>query len=184
MSTDPQTPASDASLGELVGYFHETLRHLGTGDLANLRRASIHSGYVSATLYKILNQSASHQHHPLLQPYHERQWGELLSHMAHDTEQRPQGERRSLGSAMAEADVSELRLTRLLNAPARDEQGGREGRIPLHEELGRTLGILRSKGVLVRWSDVAQLIFSSSEQAEKLRRRIARDYYNHLHHNS
>lgn len=82
----------------------------------------------------------------------------------------PVGGRRSLGTAMAEADVAEARLLRLL----------RLGRAGLPEELRRLARLMASKGDDGRfdWSDAAWLLATADSNAgEKVRRRIARDFY-------
>lgn len=82
----------------------------------------------------------------------------------------PTAGRRPLGTAMAEAEVAEARLLRLL----------RLGRAGLPEELRRLARLMASKGDPGRfdWSDAAWLLATAgSDAGEKVRRRIARDYY-------
>lgn len=171
---------STPSLNELVHEFQQELTRLSKGDITDLRRASLQDGYTSAALYKLLTMPAVAKSQ-YVQVSYERQWGELLSYMANDVE-HGQGERFSLGRAMAQAEVSELRLTRLLNAPMTDEQGEKRGRIPLHEEVRKVLSIIQSKQVKLWWSSVAKLIFYSAPYSEEIRRTIARDYYSHINH--
>lgn len=78
------------------------------------------------------------------------------------------GDRRPLGVAMAEADVTEARLLRLLRVD-RDE---------LPEELRRLARLMASKGDAGRfdWTDAVWLLLGS-RNGETVRRRIARDYY-------
>lgn len=89
--------------------------------------------------------------------------GMAIAHPFH----RPRDGRRPLGSALAEAGVSEARLLRLLRIN-RDE---------LPEELRRLARLMASKGDAGRfdWADAFDLLFW--DDGEPIRRRIARDYY-------
>jgi hypothetical protein len=81
-------------------------------------------------------------------------------------------ERISLGTAMAEAEVSEARLLRLL----------RTGREQLPEEVRRLARLMASKGDAGRfdWYDVFLLAFHAD--ADWLRRRIAKNYFRRQYH--
>jgi hypothetical protein len=82
----------------------------------------------------------------------------------------PLSGRRRLGAAMAEADVSEARLLRLLRA----------GRSELPEELRRLARLMAAKGDAGRfdWGDAFGLLFWAEGKAgERERRAVARDYY-------
>jgi CRISPR type I-E-associated protein CasB/Cse2 len=80
---------------------------------------------------------------------------------------RPLSGRGRLGEALAEADVSEARLLRLLRLPRRE--------LPI--ELRRLARLMGSKGDAGRfdWSDAFDLLFWAD--GERVRRDIARDYY-------
>lgn len=82
-----------------------------------------------------------------------------------------QGDRRSLGQALAESGVSEMRLLRLL----------RLGRSDLPEEVRRLARLMASKGDAGRfeWADIFDLAFWP--KGEAVRRRLARDYYRTLY---
>jgi CRISPR type I-E-associated protein CasB/Cse2 len=84
---------------------------------------------------------------------------------------RPLSGRRPLGEALAEADVSEARLLRLLRLP----------RGELSTELRRLARLMGSKGDAGRfdWSDAFDLLFWAD--GERVRRDIARDYYRQLY---
>lgn len=89
--------------------------------------------------------------------------GMAIAHPFH----RPSDGLRLLGRALAEADVSEARLMRLLRSPWSD----------LPEELRRLARLMGAKGDAGRfdWSDAFDLLFW--RDGESIRRRIARDYY-------
>jgi hypothetical protein len=83
---------------------------------------------------------------------------------------RPLSGRGRVGQALAEADVSEARLLRLLRLP----------RSELPEELRRLARLMAAKGDAGRfdWSDAFALLFwPEGEAGERERRKIARDYY-------
>jgi CRISPR type I-E-associated protein CasB/Cse2 len=83
----------------------------------------------------------------------------------------PQGGKRPLGMAMAEAGVGDARLLRLL----------RIGRDELSDELGRLARLMASKGNAgtFDWADAAWLLLTTGG-SEAVRRRIARDFYRTL----
>lgn len=91
-------------------------------------------------------------------------WSTILAAMA---EGPPLG-RRSLGRALAEADVTEARVLRLLRA--RDD---------ILLDTARTVGHqLAAAGCEFDWSDMAEVVSSDgAPHAEAVRRRIAYDYY-------
>jgi len=84
---------------------------------------------------------------------------------------RPLSGQRHLGEALAEADVSEARLLRLLRLP----------RSELPEELRRLARLMGAKGDVGRfdWSAAFDLLFWAD--GERVRRDIARDYYRKLY---
>jgi CRISPR type I-E-associated protein CasB/Cse2 len=84
----------------------------------------------------------------------------------------PDGERRPLGRALAEADVSELRLLRLLRADA--------GR--LDAELYQLARLVQGRGDDARfdWADALRLLLTAGDRDGDVRRRLARDYYGRL----
>jgi CRISPR type I-E-associated protein CasB/Cse2 len=94
--------------------------------------------------------------------------GMAIAHPFH----RPLDGRRRLGEALAEAEVSELRLLRLLRLPG--------GELP--DELRRLARLMAAKGDIGRfdWSDAFGLLFR--RDGEEVRHRIARDYYRTQYH--
>jgi CRISPR system Cascade subunit CasB len=74
----------------------------------------------------------------------------------------------SLGKALVDAGYSELRFVRLLRAQDRG----------LFKEIELMAEFLSSKSQTANWTQAAELLFTKDdENAESLRRRIARDYY-------
>jgi CRISPR system Cascade subunit CasB len=86
------------------------------------------------------------------------------------------GPRRALGAALAEANVAETRLLRLLRA--RDTA--------LYDVLRTVARQLVSAAVAPDWADVAELTLSDrvAGERERVRREIARDYYRQLSMNN
>ncbi|HSR53604.1 MAG TPA: type I-E CRISPR-associated protein Cse2/CasB [Acidobacteriota bacterium] len=150
---------------------YQTMRkpYFPKGDLAELRRGqSRHSaGHASPALWKTLVNYAP-----------ENQWAKnqgrvrqlqvvcgLLAELAH---RAPPGPGSPLGRAMAQAEVSEARVMRLLKAHG-DE---------LHDSLRGVVHLLASQGIPVRPSDISWLVLSDGTPSEEQpRNSIARDYY-------
>lgn len=97
-------------------------------------------------------------------------WAAILGAMAqlgglHDPRIR-------LGTALAEAGFSELRLVRLLRAHES----------VLLDLLRPTAAFLSSKGVSCNQAQLAELVLSDGQpQDDAVRRRIARDFYSSIH---
>ncbi|HSR53199.1 MAG TPA: type I-E CRISPR-associated protein Cse2/CasB [Acidobacteriota bacterium] len=144
------------------------------GDLAELRRGqSRHSaGQASPALWKTLVHYVP-----------EDQWSQdgqqvghnrvrqmqvicgLLAELAHRV---PPGSGLRLGRAMAQADVSEARVMRLLKAHGEE----------LYDSLRGVVHLLASQGIPVRPSDLARLVlWDGTRFEEQPRNSIARDYY-------
>lgn len=76
------------------------------------------------------------------------------------------------GAALAAADLSELRLNRLLRA-----QGA-----TLRGEVRAASQLLASKAVGSDWTDLAQLLlYPDGDDAERHRLKLARDYFRAIH---
>lgn len=83
---------------------------------------------------------------------------------------QPQTGQRSLGLAMAKSSITEQRLLRLLET----------ARSKLPDELRRLAQLMASKGEPGRfdWTQGARLVWTAgTDEGERLRREIARDYY-------
>jgi CRISPR type I-E-associated protein CasB/Cse2 len=86
---------------------------------------------------------------------------------------RPEGgEPRAMGRALAEADVSEGRLLRLLRA----------NRDALPRELRRLARLVQAKGDVARfdWTGAMWLLRTAGHDEDGTRRRIAKEYYRAL----
>src|SRR4051794_4174596 len=105
----------------------------------------------------------------------EEDWAVVLCGMAIMVPyHRPEADdtRGMLGEAMALADVSELRVLRLLRV-ARD-------RLP--DELIRLARLMASRGRGFDWAEAVRLLRTAgTDRAEGESRRVARDYYHKLH---
>ncbi|MBN2358789.1 MAG: type I-E CRISPR-associated protein Cse2/CasB [Deltaproteobacteria bacterium] len=164
-------------LGPLIGRLaHAIESELSPGDVAELRR--LEPGDPSApAFWKVIAAHIEPKWKlPPTEPGRstaERQWAALLSAMArlqgmHDQRQR-------LGHALAQAQLSELRFDRLLRA--HDEA--------LLDQLRSTVHFVAAKGVAVNCRDLADLLLSDgTERAEKVRRRLARDYFTTISKNT
>jgi CRISPR type I-E-associated protein CasB/Cse2 len=79
------------------------------------------------------------------------------------------GERRSMGQALAEMDVSDARLLRLLRADGD----------ALPRELRRLARLVQAKGDKARfdWTEAMWLLWTAGRGGEGNRRKIAKEYY-------
>ncbi len=150
---------------------------VSAGDLAQLRRLDPQRGHASCrdAFWRIV------VHHlepaglvgpsagdPTLAP-----WIAILQGLATLRELHRPGAR--LGSAMAEAGISEARLTRLLTA-----RGD-----ALLAQLRPLAQQLRSQAQAVDWAEAALLVLSDGRRdADRHRQRVASSYYRQQHHES
>jgi len=168
----PTTAAGDAepTLPSIVGSMATAIeKGLSPGDVAALRRLCA-DDVPSAPYWRLL---AMHPElargTPSAQDAMERDWICILQAMArmaglHDPS-------RPLGRVLAEADLAEQRLLRLLRAsgPA------------LHDAIRVTSHYLSQKALSCSHLDIAQLVLSDGHPwGERVRRRIARSYYSQL----
>lgn len=173
MDREPQS--TQPSLASLIGKAaHAISEQLSNGDVAELRRAGPESPF-SPALWKLLVMLdiTSSSGVDEAQDAYERRWSVIFNGMAitaglHSMES-------PLGSALANAGFSELRLVRLLEA-----RGD-----ALHDAVRHMAQFLASKATPTNWIDVARLVLSThSETRESIRRSIARHYYRTLHRNT
>lgn len=143
------------TFGALAGVVHT----LGAGDRADLRRYRHDHGPIPLAFYKLaawLDLFAGANS--------ESRWATLATCCAHlSASSGP-----ALGEALARAGYSELRLSRLLRAPA-DR---------LHEDLPALARFLSAKGQPADFSDAAALLFQPDEDGP--RQSIARAYFRTL----
>lgn len=139
------------------------------GDLAALRRIGTDRAGWPAALWRLVVELApdllDRERH--LEVLAQVVRAMALAHPFH----RPMSGRRPMGMALAEADVSEMRLLRLLRLDPDALPG----------ELVRLARLLASKGDAGRmdWDDAARLL--ADHDGEAIRRRIARDYFRTAH---
>jgi len=144
--------------------------HLSNGDLAQLRRASPATPYTPALWKMLLTYVPPSWTSGPKQDERECRWANLLQGMAMTAGLHAQST--PLGRALAQADWSELRFVRLMQARG-------DG---LVKEVRRLASFLAGKSQTADWSDIAQLLFNQKgEWAERHRRHIARNYYQALY---
>ena len=165
-------PASPTSLGQLVGRLVHVLEHaLSPGDLAALRRLDLDDPTEPAfwqvmvawvePSWVVPNQAARRD-------YAERDWACVLNALVLMVGLHQPG--RALGSALAAAGFSELRLSRLLRA---SDAG-------LRTEVRLAARYLGSKAEPCNHVELATLVLSRQDPDDRVRRQIARNYYRTL----
>ena len=166
---NPGTVLGDGkSISSVVGTIANAIaNHLGTGDVADLRRLRPDNP-ASPAFWKVM---AEYWDMPAGDDEAQRR-ACLVSGLArtagfHDYST-------GLGTALATADYSELRFIRLLRASGKT----------LFKEIELAAEFLNSKAQQANWVDIAGLLFTRDDaKSESLRRRIARDYYTQQHKN-
>lgn len=166
----PEDPTSTWALPRVIRQIAALIDHeLSTGDVAELRRLSPRdltapAFWRLAATHLIPNEFLAA--HPSRSEEQEHAWAAILSGMAqmkglHRADRSP-------GHALRDASFSELRLTRLLRS--------RDG--ALLDNLRGAARYLASKGEAVDWTGLAALpLYPEGPFSERLRRRIARDFY-------
>jgi len=173
MPPEPAATANDkGTLPRLVQRLAQLFRHeLTPGELAELRR--LRPGEVScATFWKmvatVLEPAGVLTGEGPYRDGQERRWAVLLSCFAVLEGSHARGHHLGRVLSPAEANLSELRLLRLL-------RGRGEA---LFHDLRTTVHYLATRGATVDWLDLTLLILSDDRRdRETIRRRIARDYY-------
>ena len=145
---------------------------LPTGDVAELRRLDPRDP-ASPAYWKVLVRRVEPEMSivgsPDKQLLLERRWTTILSAMAEL--QGLHSPRVPLGRAMAEAGVSEMRLSKLLRARSD----------ALHDLVRTVSHQLASRAAPADQVDIAQLVLSEGESDEEsTRRRIAREYFRRI----
>lgn len=153
-----------------VDAVHHAIAHMGTGDRASLRK--LRPGHVQTPAFWRLSTSVLADSLPEkaeLRSAAEDRWAVILPVM----ESALHAPGRRLGSALAAANVSEMRVTRLLRARA-------EGVADAVRAVGHQL---IAAGAPFDHADLAWLVLSEGRaDDESCRRQIARDYYGALAH--
>lgn len=150
---------SENSYSEKILQLVESIKHLSSGDLADLRR-SADLEMPKAVFWKITTICSDYD---LTQRVDE--WRVILAVFAHmkglhDVNQ-------SLGGVLQKAGYSEARLTKLLNANS----------ITIKRELMTLARFLSSKGVSTNLYELSGLVLFNHTRGLQVRRKIAQDYY-------
>ncbi len=174
--TETPSPVPETSLASMVQRIAGLLEHgggvLSTGDVADLRRMEPRR-IASPAFYKLVGAVLD----PELPPEGARReevetrWAAAIVGLAHLSGLHRQGTH--LGSALVEAEFSEIRFVRLLRADV-------ERLIDDVPQLGR---FLAAKQTPADFTDAVRLLLSAGRSDEEtVRRRLARDYYAALKH--
>lgn len=171
MSDAPQTPTSLSSrVNSIAAHLANRGALLSGGDVAMLRRMDPHT--LSAPgFFKLAGTVLADDLPRGGEPRDEAEvrWAAVIVALAHLGELHRPGQR--LGAALAHAGYSESRFVRLLRA-----DGER-----LVDELPAMARYLAAKSVAADFTEAARLLLSAGRvDAEKTRRRLARDYYDAL----
>ncbi len=162
--------------GSLAGMVHRlsaylTAEHFPLGDRAQLRR--MQGGVPAPAFWKIaarfLDQELTADSGSRREQQ-ERRWALILAALAEVQDLHRHG--RSLGHALAEADVTEARVDRLLRAHG----------AALPHLVRAVVHQLTTRGTAVDLADLAWLVLSDGRRDEERgRRKVAREYYQALY---
>lgn len=161
-----QDGASLEATVRLLASHLQTSRSLGAGDLAELRRMDPHSpgpAYFKLEGLVLDDQLPGDEAERVDL---ETRWAAIIVGLAllGDLHCPP----RRLGTALAEAQYSEVRFAKLIRADAER----------LTDELPMLARFLAARGVAADWTSAARLILSADRpDYERHRRNLARDYY-------
>ena len=162
-TSDTETETLWASIARLAGILSG--EHFPTGDRAALKRMAPDQPPPLA-FYRFAFRE-------LPEGWESRRsvWQTLTAGLALSSNHgNPHNRHHPLGRALAEQGYSEARLERLLAA---------EGDT-LNTLLLRAARYLAAKGEAVDWTDAARLLLTADEGKERIRRKIAGDYYRNL----
>lgn len=172
-SLEPTPTPTDPGSGTPIpaNTLHRVASRLGgfsKGDLAELRRLDPRRGHASAgpAFWRLATEILEADGFLRREGSEElRGWMAVIQGLAVLGELHRQGER--LGTAMADAKISEARLTRLLQA--RGDALLTQIRPLAHQ--------LRSEAVAADWREVARLVLGAENNADEVRYHIASAYY-------
>ncbi|MDO8434694.1 MAG: type I-E CRISPR-associated protein Cse2/CasB [Candidatus Binatus sp.] len=163
-----QAPAETSTLASLAGRLAALISDgLSPGDVATMRR--MRPDEIGAPIFWRLAASELAGEFTTEGPRRDRQerrWAVILQAMAemrhlHDP-------RKSLGASLADADIAEQRLLKLLRA----------GDDALFDAVRVIAHHLATRGVATNTADLARLILSDGgPNQESVRRKLARDFY-------
>ncbi len=157
----------DALIGRIAGLLRYGAGILSLADVAALRRMDPASP--AAAFFKLTSVLPVEEFGGLGQEELETRWASIIVGLAHLGDLHSSGTR--FGRALANAEYSELRFSRLLRADASR----------LVDEIPALARFLTAKAVPVDWTGAARLILSAGRSDEEsTRRRVARDYYRAL----
>ena len=161
-SSEAGAAESRTTLSEAIAAVLRMMKHAEPGDLAALRR--LRPGDVAAPAFWRLASGVLEDHVRTRED--EDRWALVLSAMARLAGLHHGHE--PLGRALAEADVAEARVLRLIKAH------GTGFAAPLRAAVH----MLQSKGIAANQLQLAELVLSDgTPREETIRRQIARDYY-------
>jgi len=159
--------AAETTLASVVGKVALAIReHLGTGEVAELRRISPQDPYTPALWKLLLSYVPDHWTAGRDRDEKERRWAGLFMGLAlsgglHDPSV-------PFGRALAEAGWSPLRFVRLMRVRGDN----------LMEEVRRVAQYLNVKSQAANWAEAAELLlYQEGHRAESVRLHIARSYY-------
>ncbi len=181
MNPIPEIPAPEGTpaasrdgLASVIGRLaHAVDEVLPPGDVAELRRLAPHDP-ASPTFFKLVASVLPEGTLPrdgARRDEAERHWAVIFSCLATLRGLHRPGRR--LGHALADAEISELRVVRLLRARG-------EALLDATSVIARTLAV---RGEAVDFTEIARLLLDEPH-AEQVRRRIARDYFAKIHENA
>lgn len=170
----PREGGGDASLAALIRRLSDHVKadSFPTGDRAELRRMP-EDGEPRPAFWKIaalylVEQLPAHAGH--LREDLERRWAQILAAVAEVHDLHRPG--RALGHSLAEAEVTEARVDRLLRAHGAS----------LPHLVRTTVHQLVTRGTAVDLTDLAWLVLSDGRaDADRARRKVARDYFQALY---
>lgn len=173
MQHTPRDDDSPNTLGKVVLSLYRAIETMSAGDRAQLRR--LRPGELQPPPFWRLSTSVLAREFDGLgedsSSKREAAWGLIASAMARSG--MPFDGKRRLGQGLAEANVSELRLLRLLRSDVSQ----------LPAQAHSLVQILASKGQPIHWIDFARLVLSTGRSDhERARRQIARDYFSNTSH--
>lgn len=171
MQENTANPVEAKSLGQVVLGLHRAIETMSSGERAQLKRMRA-GEFEPAAFWRLVCGPLAPQFDGRSTPQREQSeacWAVVASAMARSG--MPFNGKCTLGRAMAESGISELRFLRLLRADA--------SQLPAQAQAVAQL--LASKGQSTHWIDFARLIISVERtDRDATRRKIARDFFSSI----